>query len=178
MFRAQADDPSGRLAPGAIWGPYPMRASHLRRGLADAWRDRLSALDGRRGARAALAVLRRAQTIDHAGQPLDALSSSAVGGRLPRLDALALADGRIDELSNEKGRWIDALTASATGAVAWSTGKHITARDSKGEIRTRDDGVRSTGLSPRGRGVLGRTLTLLSPSSSMAAGRAQGPCEL
>ena len=91
MFRAQADDPSGRLAPGAIWGPYPMRASHLRRGLADAWRDRLSALDGRRGARAALAVLRRAETIDSAGQPLDALSSSAVGGRLPRLDALALA---------------------------------------------------------------------------------------
>lgn len=68
-----------------------MRASHLRRGLADAWRDRLSALDGRRGRGAALDVLRRAQTIDQGGQPLDALRSSAAGGRMPRLDALALA---------------------------------------------------------------------------------------
>jgi preprotein translocase subunit SecA len=91
VFRKQADDSSGRLAPGPIWGPYPMRASHLRRGLTDAWRDRLSALDGRRGSGAALAVLRRAQTIDHDGQPLDALRSSAAGGRMPRLDALAVA---------------------------------------------------------------------------------------
>lgn len=91
MFRKQADDSSGRLTPGPIWGPYPMRASHLRRGLADAWRDRLSALDGRRGRGAALAVLHRAQTIDHDGQPLDAPRSSAAGGRMPRLDALALA---------------------------------------------------------------------------------------
>jgi preprotein translocase subunit SecA len=68
-----------------------MRASHLRRGLADAWRDRLSALDGRRGRGAALDVLHRAQTIDQDGQPLDALRSSAAGGRMPRLDALALA---------------------------------------------------------------------------------------
>jgi hypothetical protein len=63
VFRTQADDPSGRLAPGPIWGPYPMRASHLRRGLADAWRDRLSALDGRRSRRAALAVLRGVKLI-------------------------------------------------------------------------------------------------------------------
>ena len=91
MFRAHADDPSDRLAPGPIWGPYPMRAPHLRRGLADAWRDRLNALDGRRGRRAALAVLRRAETIDRAGQPLDAARTSAAGARLPRLDALALA---------------------------------------------------------------------------------------
>ena len=91
MFRTQADDPSGRLAPGPIWGPYPMRASHLRRGLADAWRDRLRALDGRRSARAALAVLRRAETIDRAGQPLDAARSGTATGQLPRIDALALA---------------------------------------------------------------------------------------
>jgi preprotein translocase subunit SecA len=68
-----------------------MRASHLRRGLADAWRDRLHALDGRRGARAALAVLRRAETIDRAGQPLDAARSGTATGQLPRIDALALA---------------------------------------------------------------------------------------
>ena len=68
-----------------------MRAPHLRRGLTDAWRDHLSALDGRRGRRAALAVLRRAQTIDRAGQPLDALRLGAAAGRLPRRDALALA---------------------------------------------------------------------------------------
>jgi preprotein translocase subunit SecA len=91
VFRTQADDFSVRLAPGPIWGPYPMRASHLRRGLTDAWRDHLSALDGRRGRRAALAVLRRAQTIDRAGQPLDALRSGKGSGRIPRLDALALA---------------------------------------------------------------------------------------
>ena len=54
----------------------------------------------------------------------DQILTGGEDGRVIR----SLADGRIDELGNEKGRWIDALTASATGAVAWSTGKHITAR--------------------------------------------------
>ena len=78
----------------------------------------------------------------------DQILTGGEDGRVIR----SLADGRIDELGNEKGRWIDALTASATGAVAWSTGKQITARDSKGEIRTREAPSTVQGLSflPKG----------------------------
>ncbi|MDJ1158353.1 WD40 repeat domain-containing protein [Chelatococcus sp. SYSU_G07232] len=45
------------------------------------------------------------------------------------------ADGTIQTLADEKGRWIDALTTTKTGAVAWSTGKRVTARDEKGRTR-------------------------------------------
>lgn len=46
------------------------------------------------------------------------------------------ADGGVETLADEKGRWIDALAATRTGAVAWSTGKRVTARDEKGKART------------------------------------------
>ncbi len=44
-------------------------------------------------------------------------------------------DGKSEVLGNEKGKWIDALAAADDGAVAWSTGKLVTARSAKGDIR-------------------------------------------
>ncbi|MGL4240670.1 MAG: WD40 repeat domain-containing protein, partial [Beijerinckiaceae bacterium] len=38
-------------------------------------------------------------------------------------------------LGEEKGKWIDALASGPDGAVAWSTGKMVTARSAKGEVR-------------------------------------------
>jgi WD40 repeat protein len=48
-----------------------------------------------------------------------------------------LPSGESETLAHEKGKWIDALTASH-GAVAWAVGKKISARDKKGEIKTID----------------------------------------
>lgn len=50
--------------------------------------------------------------------------------------ALITVDGAIQEIAHEKGQWIDALAAREDGAIVWSTGKHVHARDSKGEIKT------------------------------------------
>jgi WD40 repeat protein len=45
-------------------------------------------------------------------------------------------DGRPVEIGNEKGRWIDAVTLGPDGAAAWSAGKTVTVRDSKGRLRS------------------------------------------
>jgi len=46
------------------------------------------------------------------------------------------ASGKIETLGQEKG-WIDALATRATdGALAWSCGKTVRARDAKGEVKT------------------------------------------
>jgi WD40 repeat protein len=52
-------------------------------------------------------------------------------GRIARTSA----DGKVEVLGDEKGRWIDALAAAGDGAVAWSTGKRVTARSPRGDIR-------------------------------------------
>ncbi len=51
--------------------------------------------------------------------------------------AIAATDaaGKTDVLAREKG-WIDALACRPDGALAWSTGKTVRARDAKGEIKT------------------------------------------
>jgi hypothetical protein len=46
------------------------------------------------------------------------------------------ADGTMQVLGDEKGRWIDALASGPDGAAAWSVGKNVTARSGKGEART------------------------------------------
>lgn len=46
------------------------------------------------------------------------------------------ADGSVETLADEKGRWITALAARADGAVAWSTGREVKARDAKGRETT------------------------------------------
>jgi WD40 repeat protein len=45
------------------------------------------------------------------------------------------ADGGVTTLADEQGRWIDALAFAPGGALAWSTGKRVTARDDKGRLR-------------------------------------------
>lgn len=42
------------------------------------------------------------------------------------------ASGHVETLVEEKGRWINALAARADGALAWSAGKQVKARDAKG----------------------------------------------
>lgn len=49
---------------------------------------------------------------------------------------LTTANGDTKEIADEKGKWIDALTLGSEGAVAWSTGKTVRARDKKGMVKT------------------------------------------
>jgi WD40 repeat protein len=46
------------------------------------------------------------------------------------------ADGASATMHDAKGRWIDALAAREDGAIAWSTGKSVFARDAKGTVRS------------------------------------------
>ena len=43
--------------------------------------------------------------------------------------------GKSEEIANEKGRWIDAL-ATRSGAIAWSAGKIVRAREGSGAVKT------------------------------------------
>ncbi|WP_406854867.1 WD40 repeat domain-containing protein [Alsobacter sp. KACC 23698] len=45
-------------------------------------------------------------------------------------------DGGTELVGDEKGRWIDALALSPSGAMAWSANKTVTARDDKGRLKT------------------------------------------
>ncbi|ACK51931.1 WD-40 repeat protein [Methylocella silvestris BL2] len=61
-------------------------------------------------------------------------------------------DGAMRELAREKGKWIDALAARADGAVAWSTGRQVFARDAKGDVKafTAPSTVRGLAFLPKG----------------------------
>lgn len=50
--------------------------------------------------------------------------------------AITGPDGSTRELARNGGAWIDALAVTAGGAVAWSAGKRVTARDDKGREKT------------------------------------------
>ena len=75
----------------------------------------------------------------------------ATGGDDGRI-ALTSADGAVLQIAHEKGKWIDALAARADGALAWSTGRQVFARDAKGEIRTlaAPSSVRGLAFLPKG----------------------------
>ncbi len=60
------------------------------------------------------------------------LASGGDDGRV----VLTCADGTTREIAHEKGKWIDALAGRDDGALAWSAGKTVRARDPKGEIKT------------------------------------------
>jgi WD40 repeat protein len=62
------------------------------------------------------------------------------------------ADGAIQEIADEKGIWIDALAARDDGAIAWSCGKNVRARDSAGNIKTTaaPSSVRGLAFMPKG----------------------------
>jgi WD40 repeat protein len=67
-----------------------------------------------------------------AAKARDALATGGDDGRL----ALIAEDGAVRELAHEKGRWIDALAARGDGALVWSAGRQVFARDAKGEVKT------------------------------------------
>lgn len=61
-------------------------------------------------------------------------------------------DGACVELAHEKGKWIDALALRDDGAVAWSCGRTIFARDAKGEVKSMSapSTVRGLAFMPKG----------------------------
>lgn len=62
------------------------------------------------------------------------------------------ADGATKEIAHQKGQWIDALAAREDGAIAWSTGKIVHARDAKGDVKTftAPSTVRGLAFMPKG----------------------------
>jgi WD40 repeat protein len=68
-------------------------------------------------------------------------------GRVAAVDAA----GTVEELANEKGRWIDAL-ALRGGGVAWAAGKKASARDEAGVVKSVETATTVRGLSflPKG----------------------------
>ncbi len=56
------------------------------------------------------------------------------------------------EIASETGKWIDALCLRADGAIAWSAGKTVRARDTKGDIKTQTapSSVRGVCFMPKG----------------------------
>ena len=61
------------------------------------------------------------------------------------------AEGRVAEIADEKGKWIDAL-ALREGAIAWSAARKVSARDAKGEVKTVEapSAVRGLCFMPKG----------------------------
>lgn len=63
------------------------------------------------------------------------------------------AQGEPTELArDEKRRWIDAVTLSTSGSIAWNTGKTVHARDDKGRVRSLEVATTPQGLvfAPKG----------------------------
>ncbi|PZO04096.1 MAG: hypothetical protein DCF30_01540 [Hyphomicrobiales bacterium] len=63
------------------------------------------------------------------------------------------AEGVSTEIArDEKRRWIDAVTLSGSGSIAWNTSKTVHARDDKGRVRSHDFGTTPQGLvfAPKG----------------------------
>jgi WD40 repeat protein len=73
------------------------------------------------------------------------------GGDDGRVVAASL-DGGVQEIADEKGKWIDALAARGDGSIAWSSGKNVRARDPAGGIRTfaAPSSVRGLAFMPKG----------------------------
>ncbi|MBV8851450.1 MAG: WD40 repeat domain-containing protein, partial [Methylobacteriaceae bacterium] len=62
------------------------------------------------------------------------------------------ADGRAQEVADEKGKWIDALALARDGALAWSVGRIVRARDNKGGVKSFEapSSVRGLAFLPKG----------------------------
>ena len=96
----------------------------------------------------------RAEVHDDAGLMVATVANGHLftGGGDGRICSVA-ADGRVTELARDaKGGWIDAIAASANGAVAFSVGKRVTARDAKGHLKTFETPSTAQGLAfaPKG----------------------------
>ncbi|HUB63820.1 MAG TPA: WD40 repeat domain-containing protein [Methylocella sp.] len=85
------------------------------------------------------------------------LVAAAAGGRFitggddGRVVAVS-PDGAALEIASEKSTWIDALAAREDGAIAWSCGKNVRARDPNGTIKTfaAPSSVRGLAFMPKG----------------------------
>jgi WD40 repeat protein len=77
-----------------------------------------------------------------------ALVTGGDDGRVVRLDAA----GKPSELGSSPGRWVDAVALAPSGAVAWSAGKTVTARDDKGALKSFEapSSVRGLAFLPKG----------------------------
>jgi WD40 repeat protein len=73
------------------------------------------------------------------------------GGDDGRVAAVS-EDGAIQEIADEKGKWIDSLATRDNGAIAWSSGKNVRARDPSGSIKTilAPSSVRGLAFMPKG----------------------------
>jgi WD40 repeat protein len=78
----------------------------------------------------------------------DSIVTGGEDGRIVRIRG----DGSMQVLGDEKGRWIDSLAVHGDGAVAWSTGKTVSARSAKGEIKVMSAPTTARGLAflPKG----------------------------
>jgi WD40 repeat protein len=78
----------------------------------------------------------------------DGLLTGGDDGRV----VLTRASGDTEVIADQKGRWVDAIAASPSGAIAWSSGKRVTARDDKGKLRTLEAPTTAQGLAfaPKG----------------------------
>jgi len=91
----------------------------------------------------------------HAGGILSATGDGErliTGGDDGRVVATRI-EGEPEELAKDpKRRWIDAITLSASGNLAWNTGKSVHARDDKGKLRSFDFASTPQGLvfAPKG----------------------------
>jgi WD40 repeat protein len=76
------------------------------------------------------------------------LVSGGDDGRVVATDA----DGRVQEIADENGKWIDAIAIARDGAIAWSVGRTVRARDNKGAIKSFDAPSTARGLAflPKG----------------------------
>jgi WD40 repeat protein len=76
------------------------------------------------------------------------LVSGGDDGRVVATDA----DGRMQEIADENGKWIDAIAIARDGAIAWSAGRTVHARDNKGAVKTFEAPSTVRGLSflPKG----------------------------
>jgi len=88
----------------------------------------------------------------------DKLLTGGDDGRVVRTSA----DGGLEEIAEEKGRWIDALTAQA-GAIAWAAGKQARARDAAGAVKSWAAPTTVRGLAFLPKGYRGRARTSTSP---------------
>lgn len=60
--------------------------------------------------------------------------------------------GAMEVIAEEKGKWIDSLVVREDGSIAWSAGKQVRARDSKGQVKSWDapSTVRGLAFTPKG----------------------------
>ena len=91
----------------------------------------------------------------HAGGILCACSDDErliTGGDDGRVVAVSATGEPVEIAVDPKRRWIDAVTLSGSGSLAWNTGKTVHARDDKGKVRSHDFGTTPQGLvfAPKG----------------------------